>query len=95
MPHRSHKSLTGLKTFLFGAPYYPEHWTEADMLDDAARMKAAGFNVVRMAEFAWDRMEPEEGRYNIGYFDEHITRLAQAGASARCSVRRRRRLPRG
>ena len=76
---RTHKSPTGLKTFLFGAPYYPEHWDETDMKNDAERMKAAGFNIVRMAEFAWDRMEPEEGKFDLSFFDPHIARLGEAG----------------
>ena len=44
-------------------------------------MRAAGFNVVRMGEFAWDRMEPEEGRYDFSLFDETIARLADHGIS--------------
>jgi len=79
MKPRSHKSLTNLKTFLFGAPYYPEHWDDADMKDDVQRMKDAGFNIVRMAEFAWDRLEPEEGRFELSFFDPHIAKLGQAG----------------
>ncbi|MGB8355137.1 MAG: beta-galactosidase [Chthoniobacteraceae bacterium] len=75
---RSHKTPTSLKTFLFGAPYYPEHWNEADMKDDIQRMKAAGFNVVRMAEFAWDRLEPEKGKYNLSFFDDCIAKLGEA-----------------
>jgi len=76
---RTHKTPTSLKTFLFGAPYYPEHWSEEDMKDDVQRMKDAGFNLVRMAEFAWDRLEPEEGKYNLPFFDSYIARLGEAG----------------
>ena len=47
-----HQRPTKLTQFLFGADYYPEHWTEADRRDDPQRMAAAGVNVVRMAEFA-------------------------------------------
>ena len=76
-PRRTHKSPTGLTTFLFGAPYYPEHWDEADIKDDPKRMQAAGFNLVRMAEFAWDRLEPEEGKFDFSFFDFHIARLGE------------------
>lgn len=76
---RSHKSLTGLKTFYFGAPYYPEHWNDEDRAEDPKRMAAAGFNIVRMTEFAWDLMEPEEGRFDFSFFDFHIDRMAKAG----------------
>lgn len=76
-PH--HMRPTNLKRFLFGAPYYPEHWGEAEWKDDPSRMAAAHFNVVRMGEFAWDRMEPAEGQYDFSFFDEHINRLGEKG----------------
>jgi beta-galactosidase len=42
-------------------------------------MAEAGFNCVRMAEFAWDYMEPEEGTYRFDLFDETIERLGEQG----------------
>jgi beta-galactosidase len=74
-----HQRTTKLKTFLFGAPYYPEHWGEAEWKDDPARMAAAGVNVVRMAEFSWHMMEKTEGKYDFSFYDEHIARLGKAG----------------
>ncbi|KPK83566.1 MAG: hypothetical protein AMJ81_07940 [Phycisphaerae bacterium SM23_33] len=74
-----HRRPTGLRTFLFGAPYYPEHWSDAERADDAARMAAAGVNCVRMAEFAWDRMEPVEGEYDFSFFDEQVECLGGVG----------------
>ena len=74
-----HQRPTNLKEFLFGAPYYPEHWTEADRKEDPARMAAAGVNAVRIGEFAWDRMEPEPGKIDFSFFDEQIARLGAAG----------------
>ena len=44
-----------------GVCYYPEHWPEDTWEDDAARMKALGLSTVRIAEFAWAKMEPEPG----------------------------------
>lgn len=80
-PHAplSHKRPLPLSVFYYGAPYYPEHWNEADRQDDAARMAAAGFNMVRMAEFAWDLMEPTPGTYNFDLFDAVIDHLASSG----------------
>jgi hypothetical protein len=43
-----------LDRFLVGAPHYPEHVDESYWERDAARMAVAGFNVVRMGEFAWE-----------------------------------------
>ena len=78
-PPPRHQRPTWLKSFLFGAPYYPEHWTPADRRDDAKRMAAAGVNVVRMGEFAWDRIEPSRGKYDFSLFDETIEKLGSSG----------------
>jgi beta-galactosidase len=75
----SHKRLSNIKQFLYGSPYYPEHWDAAVRGQDAERMKAAGWNCVRMGEFAWDRMEAEEGRFDFTLFDETIQRLGKVG----------------
>ncbi len=58
--------------FYFGADYYPEHWPEERWQEDAELMKAAGFNVVRMAEFAWSLMEPKEGVFDFDWLDRAI-----------------------
>jgi beta-galactosidase len=63
----------------YGADYYPEHWPETRWDDDARLMQAAGFNVVRMAEFAWTRMEPEEGAFNFAWLDRAIELLSHYG----------------
>ncbi|MGO8070806.1 beta-galactosidase, partial [Rhizobium leguminosarum] len=47
--------------FLVGAPPYPEHVAESYWERDAKRMAKAGFNVVRLAEFAWPILEPKLG----------------------------------
>ena len=75
----SHRRPLPLRTFHFGAPYYPEHWSEADRQDDAERMADAGFTMVRMAEFAWDILEPQEGDFDFALFDEVIAELADEG----------------
>jgi beta-galactosidase len=75
----SHKRPTNLTQFYYGSPYYPEHWDEQTRADDPERMAAAGWNMVRMAEFAWDLMEPEPGQYNFSLFDQTIKRLGEKG----------------
>ncbi len=72
-----HQRPTNLSRFLFGAPYYPEHWTAEDREQDPQRMQDAGVNVVRMAEFAWDVMEPARGQFDFSLFDETIARLGE------------------
>ena len=62
-----------------GVDYYPEHW-DREMWDaDARQMKAAGVSVVRLAEFAWSRLEPREGEFAFGWLDEAIGVLAGQG----------------
>ena len=65
-----------------GADYYPEHWPKARWTKDAALMRKAGFNVVRLAEFAWVFFEPEEGRFDFGWLDEALAVLRAQGLSA-------------
>jgi len=75
----SHLRPSSMTQFLWGAAYYPEHGELATLDLDAERMRAAGMNTVRMAEFAWDLMEPEPGRYDFALFDEAIARLGAKG----------------
>lgn len=63
----------------FGVDYYPEHWPRDRWERDAARMEALGLQVVRMAEFSWQAMEPEEGRFTFGWLDDAIALLARHG----------------
>lgn len=58
--------------FRFGADYYPEHWPEERWPEDARLMKEAGFNVVRLAEFSWSILEPEEGTFDFSWLDRAI-----------------------
>ena len=61
----------------FGVDYYPEHWVfpfggtaenpEAQWQLDAELMAAAGFNIVRIAEFSWGLCETEDGKYNFDW----------------------------
>jgi beta-galactosidase len=63
----------------FGANYYPEHWPEERWSIDADLMQAAGFNTVRMAEFAWSTLEPRAGCYDFAWLDRAIEILAARG----------------
>ena len=65
--------------FYFGVDYYPEHWPEERWPEDARLMAEAGFNVVRLAEFAWSRMEPRDGTYTFDWLDRAIDVLAAQG----------------
>jgi len=60
-----------------GVCYYPEHWPKELWEQDFKRMKELNFSYVRMAEFAWTVLEPQEGVYDFTLFDEAIEMAAQ------------------
>lgn len=58
--------------FVMGTCYYPEHWDRALWEEDLERMLGNGIEVIRIAEFAWNKIEPEEGRYTYEFFDSFL-----------------------
>ena len=65
--------------FRFGVDYYPEHWPEDRWEIDAQLMQEAGFNTVRLAEFAWSRLEPQAGTFDFDWLDRAIAILQAHG----------------
>lgn len=63
----------------FGVDYYPEHWDRTRWETDAKLMQEMGIQVVRMAEFSWHKLEPEEGRYDFTWLNDVISLLADYG----------------
>ena len=55
-----------------GACYYPEHWDPKLWKEDMQRMLAAGIRTVRIAEFAWNIVEPQEGCFTFQFFDDFL-----------------------
>ncbi len=62
-----------------GVCYYPEHWSPTMWESDAVRMKELGISWVRIAEFAWSRIEPESGRFDWTWLDQAIEILHGQG----------------
>jgi beta-galactosidase len=60
-----------------GAAWYPEQWPEARWEEDLRLMEAANLKVVRIAEFAWSRMEPSEGHYDFDWLERAINLAAK------------------
>ncbi len=62
-----------------GCAYYPEHWPSERWSHDAKLMREAGLTYVRLAEFAWDKMEPASGVYDFEWLAQAIDILATEG----------------
>lgn len=63
----------------FGVSYYPEQNDSSQVESDAWLMQEAGFNVVRMGEFAWSRMERDEGQFDFDWLEYAVETLARHG----------------
>lgn len=61
-----------LDKMTLGTCYYPEHWDESLWESDLDRMLANGIEVIRIAEFAWNKFEPEEGVFTFAFFDRFM-----------------------
>lgn len=61
---------------LLGVDYYPEQWDPALMEADLDAIREMGGNTIRIAEFSWHLMEPEEGHYDFSFFD-HVIAMAR------------------
>lgn len=68
-----------MNRILLGANYYPEDWDEALIDSDIEKMKECGFNVVRIAEFSWKKMEPKEGEYSFDWLHRVVDKMKAAG----------------
>ena len=75
----AHDGYIGEKKLYYGAAYYPEAWPEEDIDKDIKYMKEMNVNVVRMAEFAWAKMEPQEGVYDFEWLHKIIDKLHANG----------------
>ena len=63
----------------FGTCYYPEHWPESMWESDLARMEQAGISVIRVAEFAWSKVEPREGEFTYEFWDRFLDMVEKTG----------------
>ena len=62
-----------------GVCYYPEHWSEDLWITDAQNMHKNGIRWVRIAEFAWSRIEPNPGKYEWEWLDKAVDILGSNG----------------
>jgi beta-galactosidase len=64
---------------LLGTAWYPEQWPETQWESDLGLMEKAGVRMVRVGEFAWSRMEPSEGHYDLDWLDRAVTAAGKHG----------------
>ena len=64
--------IPGRDAILMGTDWYPEQWPESRWETDLQMMEVAHIKVVRIAEFAWSRMEPSEGHFDFDWLDRSI-----------------------
>jgi len=60
-----------------GIYYYPEHWNENQWERDIKKIADMGYEFVHLAEFAWFKMEPEEGRFDFAWLDKVVNLCAK------------------
>ena len=68
-----------IKEFYIGAAYYPELWDETEIDIDVERCKSFGINVLRIGEFAWSKIEPEEGWFETAWLLRVVDKLYANG----------------
>lgn len=66
------RAIINGERFVLGTCYYPEHWEQNLWEEDLDRMLRSGVEVIRIAEFAWNLIEPREGEYTYEFFDRFL-----------------------
>ncbi len=69
----------GTPPLVLGTAWYPEQWPETRWDADLDLMQKASIRMVRVGEFAWSRMEPSEGRYDLDWLDRAVAAAGKHG----------------
>jgi beta-galactosidase len=67
---------------MHGGDYNPDQWPPDTVDDDLRLMGLSRCNTQTLAIFSWARMEPEEGRFDFGWLDAVMDKLAGEGYGA-------------
>ena len=60
-----------------GTAWYPEQWPESQWDADLSLMEAAHIRFVRIGEFAWSKLEPSEGQYDLDWLQRAVDAAAR------------------
>ncbi|QGQ95636.1 beta-galactosidase [Paenibacillus psychroresistens] len=70
-----------MEKLLYGVAYYDEYMPYERLDQDIEMMKAAGINVVRIAESTWGTHEPQNGVFDFSSVDRVLDAMHKAGIS--------------
>jgi beta-galactosidase len=70
-------AMIPVKPCSLGVCYYPEQWDSARWPEDLSAMQDLGLRYVRVGEFAWSRLEPAAGKYQLGWLHEVLDLAAK------------------
>ncbi|MGH2576927.1 MAG: beta-galactosidase, partial [Actinomycetota bacterium] len=65
----------------YGGDYNPEQWPRETWVEDVRLMREANVSVVTVGVFSWALLEPEQGRFDLGWLSEVLDLLHGAGVS--------------
>lgn len=68
----SHKFFPEKDLITTGIYYYPEHWKENQWERDIKNIADMGYEFVHLAEFAWYKLEPNEGKFDFAWLDKVV-----------------------
>ena len=71
------RAVAAAPSLMMGSAWYPEQWPQVRWDQDLALMEAAHMNVVRVGEFAWSTLEPQEGRFEFDWLERAIAQAAR------------------
>lgn len=61
--------------------YYPEYYPREEWESDLQKIKDMGGEAIRMAEFAWSRMQPEREVFDFSWLDDAIDTAQKMGVA--------------
>ena len=68
-----------MNKLLYGVAYYYEYLPYDRLDEDIKMMKAAGINVVRIAESTWSTYEKQEGQFDFSTVIKVLDAMEEAG----------------
>ncbi len=84
LPDRYPPIIPSAPRILHGGDWNPDQWLHVPgtLEEDFALMEKAGCNTFSVGIFAWATLEPEEGRFEMGWLDAVMDGLAKRGFHA-------------